>query len=111
MWLIIMHIIHRKNQYQFFSPYYFLIYGIWKFNNNIGNALLVIKQKLNILQVLEEQRMDFQKFIRKRQDALDTQCSAITDWAMLMSSELRRRDQDLHRFLSEDLQYTTGNNF
>ncbi|XP_069980656.1 putative leucine-rich repeat-containing protein DDB_G0290503 [Penaeus vannamei] len=57
--------------------------------------------------VLEEQRMDFQKFIRKRQDALDTQCSAITDWAMLMSSELRRRDQDLHRFLSEDLQYTT----
>ncbi|KAK7086969.1 hypothetical protein SK128_006598, partial [Halocaridina rubra] len=60
-------------------------------------------------QVLEEQRMDFQRFVRKRQDALDNQCSAITDWAMLMSSELRRRDEDLHKFLSEDLQYTTGN--
>ncbi|XP_068207468.1 serine-rich adhesin for platelets-like [Palaemon carinicauda] len=58
-------------------------------------------------QVLEEQRMDFQRFVRKRQDALDNQCSAITDWAMLMSSELRRRDEDLHRFLNEDLQYTT----
>ncbi|XP_042232774.1 uncharacterized protein LOC121873323 [Homarus americanus] len=57
--------------------------------------------------VLEDQRMNFQRFIRKRQDALDNQCSAITDWAMLMSTELRRRDEDLHRFLSEDLQYTT----
>ncbi|XP_069960814.1 serine-rich adhesin for platelets isoform X2 [Cherax quadricarinatus] len=57
--------------------------------------------------VLEEQRMNFQRFIHKRQDALDNQCSAITDWAMLMSTELRRRDEDLHRFLSEDLQYTT----
>ncbi|XP_071524409.1 uncharacterized protein [Panulirus ornatus] len=58
-------------------------------------------------QVLEEQRMDFQRFIRKRQDALDNQCSAITDWALLMSTELRRRDEDLHRFLSEDLQFAT----
>ncbi|XP_045581518.1 uncharacterized protein [Procambarus clarkii] len=58
--------------------------------------------------VLEEQRMNFQRFIRKRQDALDNQCSAISDWATLMSTELRRRDEDLHKFLSEDLQYTTG---
>ncbi|XP_045581516.2 uncharacterized protein [Procambarus clarkii] len=57
--------------------------------------------------VLEEQRMNFQRFIRKRQDALDNQCSAISDWATLMSTELRRRDEDLHKFLSEDLQYTT----
>ena len=52
--------------------------------------------------------MDFQRFVRKRQEALDTQCSAITDWAMLMSSELRRRDEDLHRFLNEDLQQSSG---
>lgn len=58
--------------------------------------------------MLEEQRMNFQQFIRKRQDALDNQCTAVSDWATLMSTELRRRDEDLHRFLSEDLQYTTG---
>ncbi|KAK8378341.1 hypothetical protein O3P69_011082 [Scylla paramamosain] len=57
--------------------------------------------------VLEEQRMSFQQFIKKRQDALDNQCAAVGDWATLMSTELRRRDEDLHRFLSEDLQYTT----
>lgn len=61
-------------------------------------------------QVLEEQRMNFQQFIRKRQDALDIQCSAVSDWATLMSTELRRRDEDLHRFLSEDLHYNTGRN-
>ena len=60
------------------------------------------------MQVLEDQRMDFQRFVRKRQEALDSQCSAITDWAMLMSSELRRRDEDLHRFLNDDIQYTPG---
>ena len=52
--------------------------------------------------------MDFQNFIEKRQDALDTQCSSISDWASLMSSELRRRDEDLHRFLSEELHYSPG---
>ncbi|KAB7502293.1 hypothetical protein Anas_12754, partial [Armadillidium nasatum] len=54
-------------------------------------------------QVLEQQRTDFQGFIRKRQDALDSQCSSISDWALLMSSELRNRDEDLHRFLNEEL--------
>ncbi|KAK4308690.1 hypothetical protein Pmani_019641 [Petrolisthes manimaculis] len=58
-------------------------------------------------QVLEEQRGDFQRFIRKRQEALDNQCSSISDWAVLMSTELRRRDLDLHRFLSEDLQFAS----
>lgn len=61
---------------------------------------------LILLQVLEEQRMDFQRFVRKRQEALDSQCLAISDWSGLMSSELRRRDEDLHRFLSDNLHFS-----
>lgn len=61
-----------------------------------------------MIKVLEQQRTDFQGFIRKRQDALDSQCSSISDWALLMSSELRNRDEDLHRFLNEELRLSPG---
>ncbi|KAF2346494.1 hypothetical protein FHG87_022749 [Trinorchestia longiramus] len=59
-------------------------------------------------QVLEEQRADFSRFVRKRQEALDSQCHAISDWSALMSSELRRRDEDLHRFLSDNLHFSVS---
>ncbi|PSN39061.1 hypothetical protein C0J52_10095 [Blattella germanica] len=53
--------------------------------------------------ILEQQRIDFGTFVRERQDDLDSQCSYISSWTQSTVSELQLRNQDVDKFLVEDL--------
>lgn len=61
--------------------------------------------------LLEQQRMDFGTFVRDRQDDLESQCSSINGWSQIMTSGLQQCNQDLEKFLDEDLwtDIPTGN--
>ncbi|XP_069671575.1 kinesin-like protein Klp61F isoform X2 [Periplaneta americana] len=53
--------------------------------------------------LLEHQRTDFGTFVRERQDDLETQCSYVNDWSQTIVTELQKRNQDVEKFLIEDL--------
>ncbi|XP_023709668.1 kinesin-like protein Klp61F isoform X3 [Cryptotermes secundus] len=61
--------------------------------------------------ILEQQRMDFGTFVRERQDDLETQCSYVNGWSQIMTSGLQKCNQELEKFLDEDLRkdIPTGN--
>lgn len=61
--------------------------------------------------ILEQQRMDFGTFVRERQNDLETHCSYISGWSHTMTSGLQQCNQDLEKFLDEDLRKDapTGN--
>ena len=53
--------------------------------------------------ILEQQRIDFGTFVRERQDDLDSHCSYINSWSQTLVSELQLRNQEVDKFLVEDL--------
>lgn len=61
--------------------------------------------------ILEQQRTDFGTFVRERQDDLGTQCSYVNGWSQIMTSGLQKCNQELEKFLDEDLRkdIPTGN--
>ncbi|XP_063221764.1 kinesin-like protein KIF11 isoform X2 [Bacillus rossius redtenbacheri] len=52
---------------------------------------------------LEGQRLGLGDFVRGRQDAAEEQCSRVAEWSHAATSEVRRLDSDLERFIGEDL--------
>jgi len=53
--------------------------------------------------LLEEQRSDMTTMIRERQDDTEAQSSAFKDWSVLLGAEIKQRNDDVVKFLVEDL--------
>ena len=53
--------------------------------------------------LLEEQRADMSTLVRERQDDFDAQSTALDDWSILLGTEIKQRNEDVVKFLSEDL--------
>ena len=63
--------------------------------------------------LLEEQRSDMTTTVRERQDDTEVQYSAFKDWSVLLGAEIKQRNEDVVKFLVEDLSrdVPTGNLF
>ncbi|KAJ9592833.1 hypothetical protein L9F63_015524, partial [Diploptera punctata] len=61
--------------------------------------------------ILEQQRIDFGTFVREHQDDLENHCSYLNGWSQTFTSELQLRNQEVDKFLVEDLRKDspTGN--
>ena len=53
--------------------------------------------------LLEEQRSDMVTLVRERQDDLEAHTTSLSDWALLLGTEVKQRNEDVVKFLVEDL--------
>lgn len=53
--------------------------------------------------LLEEQRADMVTTVRERQDDVEAHTSSMNDWSTLLSTEIKQRNEDVVKFLVEDL--------
>lgn len=53
--------------------------------------------------LLEEQRSDMVTLVRERQDDLEAHTTSLSDWALLLGTEMKQRNEDVVKFLVEDL--------
>ena len=86
-----------------------------KHSEHLNNALLshahLTTEALQSLHVaaqtqealLEEQRADMVTLVRERQDDVEAHSSSMSDWGQLLAGEIKQRNDDVHKFLVEDL--------
>ena len=86
-----------------------------KHGEHLNNALLsqahLTTEALQSLHVaaatqetlLEEQRNDMVTLVRERQDDVEAHSSAMSDWGQLLAGEIKQRNDDVHKFIVEDL--------
>ena len=55
--------------------------------------------------LLEEQRADMSTVVRERTDDFDAHSTAMNDWSLLLATEIKNRNEDVVKFLSEDLRH------
>ena len=55
--------------------------------------------------LLEEQRADMSTLVRERKDDFEAQTTGLNDWSLLLAAEIKHRNEDVVKFLSEDLRH------
>lgn len=55
--------------------------------------------------LLEEQRADMVTTVRERQDDVEAHTSSMNDWSLLLSTEIKQRNDDVVKFLVEDMKH------
>merc|ERR1712071_406671 len=53
--------------------------------------------------LLEEQRSDMTTVVRERKDDVEAHASAFKDWSLILGTEIKQRNEDVVKFLVEDL--------
>lgn len=57
--------------------------------------------------LLEEQRADMATLVRERRDDVEAYGTALSDWSLLLAAEIKQRNEDVVKFLTEDLRQDT----
>lgn len=57
--------------------------------------------------LLEEQRADMATMVRERQDDVEAHSTSVSDWGSLLSTEIKQRNSDVFKFLTEDIRQDT----
>lgn len=55
--------------------------------------------------MLEEQRADMITLVRERKDDAEGQSTALSDWGTLLATEIKQRNEDVVKFLVEDIRH------
>lgn len=55
--------------------------------------------------LLEEQRADMSTMVRERKDDFEAQTTALNDWANLLGTEIKQRNEDVVKLLTEELRH------